>query len=59
MNQPITFSFSTSYITNIYVNMYMYTIYVNNTLPLALAVHEISRHFWAAYATTLEKQAMS
>ena len=24
--------------------------YVNNTLPLALAVHEISRHFWAAYA---------
>ena len=23
-------------------------IYVNNTLPLALAVHEISRHFWAA-----------
>ena len=23
--------------------------YVNNTLPLALAVHEISRHFWAAY----------
>ena len=28
----------------------MYTIYVNNTLPLALAVHKISRHFWAAYA---------
>ena len=27
----------------------MYIIYVNNTLPLALAVHEISRHFWAAY----------
>ena len=24
-------------------------IYVNNTLPLALVVHEISRHFWAAY----------
>ena len=30
----------------------MYIIYVNNTLPLALAVHEISRHFWAAYALT-------
>ena len=27
----------------------MYIIYVNNTLPLA---HEISRHFWAAYAET-------
>ena len=27
----------------------MYIIYVNDTLPLALAVHEISRHFWAAY----------
>ena len=24
-----------------------YLTYVNNTLPLALAVHEISRHFWA------------
>ena len=24
-------------------------IYVNNTLPLALVVHEISRHFWATY----------
>ena len=30
----------------------MYIIYVNNTLPLALAVHEISRHFWAAYGYT-------
>ena len=30
----------------------MYIIYVNNTLPLALAVHEISRHFWAPYAPT-------
>ena len=28
----------------------MYIIYVNNTLPLA---HEISRHFWAAYAVTM------
>ena len=27
----------------------MYIIYVNNMLPLALAVHEITRHFWAAY----------
>ena len=27
-------------------------IYVNNTLPLALTVHEISRHFWAAYEPT-------
>ena len=26
----------------------MYLIYVNNTLPLALVVHEITRHFWAA-----------
>ena len=26
----------------------MYIIYVNNKLPLALAVHKISRHFWAA-----------
>ena len=26
---------------------------VNNTLPLALAVHEISRHFWAAYEETI------
>ena len=33
------------YIYNIHV-IYMYIIYVNNTLPLA---HEISRHFWAAY----------
>ena len=23
-----------------------------HTLPLALAVHEISRHFWAAYGNT-------
>ena len=30
----------------------MYVIYVNNTLPLALTVHEISRHFWAAYGLT-------
>ena len=30
----------------------MYTTYVNNTLPLALAVHKISRHFWAAYVQT-------
>ena len=30
----------------------MYIINVNNTLPLALAVHEISRHFWAAYGQT-------
>ena len=30
----------------------MYIIHVNNTLPLALAVHEISRHFWAAYDKT-------
>ena len=30
----------------------MYTIYVNNTLLLTLAVHEISRHFWAAYGST-------
>ena len=29
----------------------MYIIYVNNTLPLA---HEISRHFWAAYAKTTQ-----
>ena len=28
---------------------YCLHIYVNNTLPLA---HEISRHFWAAYAWT-------
>ena len=27
-------------------------VYVNNTLPLALAVHEISRNFWAAYTIT-------
>ena len=27
----------------------VHIVYVNNTLPLALAVHEISRHFWAAY----------
>ena len=26
--------------------------YVNNTLALALAVHEMSRHFWAAYGST-------
>ena len=26
--------------------IYMYIIYVNNTLPLALAVHKISQHFW-------------
>ena len=25
---------------------------LNNTLPLALAVHEITRHFWAAYGGT-------
>ena len=31
--------------------IYMYIIYVNNTLPLA---HEISRHFWAAYVTILK-----
>ena len=40
------------YIYNIhvyYILHIMYIIYVNNTLPLALAVHEISRHFWAAY----------
>ena len=30
----------------------MYIIYANNTLRLALAVHEISRHFWAAYDIT-------
>ena len=30
----------------------MYIIYVNNTLPLALAVHKISRHFWVAYGLT-------
>ena len=36
-------------ITNLIYNL-MYIIYVNNTLPLALAVHEISRHFWAVYA---------
>ena len=29
-----------------------YIIYVNNTLPLALALHKISRHFWAAYGAT-------
>ena len=34
------------------VYIYMYIIYVNNTLPLA---HEISRHFWAAYALTDNK----
>ena len=33
----------------------MYIIYVNNTLPLALAVHEISRHFWAAYTRRNEQ----
>ena len=26
----------------------MYIIYVDNALPLALVVHEITRHFWAA-----------
>ena len=30
----------------------MYIIYVNNTLPLALAVHKISRHFWVTYGET-------
>ena len=35
------------YIYNIHIYIYMYIIYVNNTL--ALAVHKISRHFWAAY----------
>ena len=33
----------------------MYIIYVYNTLPLALVVHEISRHFWAAYDFLREK----
>ena len=33
---------------NLVANL-MYFIYVNNTLPLALVVHEITRHFWAAY----------
>ena len=33
---------------NLVANL-MYFIYVNNTLTLALAVHEITRHFWAAY----------
>ena len=39
------------YIYNMYGEyiQYMYIIYVNNTLPLVLAVHKISRHFWAAY----------
>ena len=40
------------YIYNMHKVVYKvgYIIYVNNTLPLALAVHEISRHFWAAYS---------
>ena len=33
---------------NLVANL-MYVIYVNNTLPLVLAMHEITRHFWAAY----------
>ena len=34
---------------NLVANL-MYLMYVNNTLPLALAAHEINtRHFWAAY----------
>ena len=37
------------YIYNVYI------IYVNNTLPLALAVHEIFRHFWAAYACGIDE----
>ena len=37
--------------------VYIYIIYVNNTLLLALAVHEISRHFWAAYDIIQLKQA--
>ena len=28
---------------------FMYLIYVNDMLLLALAVHKITRHFWAAY----------
>ena len=38
---------------------YMYFIYVNNTLPLALAVHEITRNFWAAYAQTMAQTQVS
>ena len=34
----------------------MYIIYVNNTLPLA---HEISRHFWAAYAALSQSEEIS
>ena len=37
---------------NFYVLQARAAAYVNNTLPLALAVHEISRHFWAAYDLT-------
>ena len=33
---------------------FVHVIYVNNTLPLALAVQEISRHFRAAYGRSTE-----
>ena len=36
--------------------VYIYNIHVNNTLPLA---HEISRHFWAAYAKFKELQILT
>ena len=38
---------------------YMYVISVNNTLPLALAVHEITRNFWAAYAQNMAQTQVS
>ena len=36
---------------NLVANL-IYVMYLNNTLPLALAVHEITRHFWASYGIT-------
>ena len=35
----------------------MYTIYVNNTLPPALAVHEIYRDIFGPPMITLQKQS--
>ena len=40
--------------------MYMkYLIYVNNTPPLALAVHEITRNFWTAYVDSYNETGCS
>ena len=44
------------YIYNIHT---MYTIYVNNTLPPALAVHEIYRDIFGPPMITLSKMAFS